>query len=72
MQKQTERVAGGVEQHAQIRSRLILREPGSGGQSVRYRRLEVRDLDVEVNHLVLFAGTLRPHRRSIPLPLLER
>ena len=45
---------------------------GSGGDGVGDRRVEVVDLDLEVDHLVLLTGLLRPHRRAVPLLGLDQ
>ena len=65
-------MAGGVDHHPDPGLRLVLGQPCPGRDGVGDRRVEVVDLDLEVDHLVLLTGLLGPHRGAVPLLSLDQ
>ncbi len=58
--KQTEGMTGRVEHHAHTVLRLVVGQTCAGCQGVVDCRVEIVDLNVEVQHLVLSGRLLRP------------
>ena len=55
----------GFEGPLDVLLRLVLRRLGAAPHCVLDRTVEVGDLDVEVQHHLLLAGDVRPHRSDV-------
>jgi len=63
---------GGVEHHAHAFLRLVFGDARAARDRMRDCRMEIVDLDIEVDHLVLRIGALGPRRCSVSRIGLER
>ena len=57
---EAERVAGRVDHHPHQLLRLIRGFPGTSGKRMGYRFVQIVNLEVEVDHHLLFRGIARP------------
>jgi GrpB-like predicted nucleotidyltransferase (UPF0157 family) len=72
VQEQAEGMAGRVEHHPHRRLRLVVGEPRTSLDRLGDGCVQVVDQDLQVEHLVLGPGLLRPDRRAVPLLGLDQ